>query len=87
MLGLIYPVLGQPATLVESGADIEVFMREELSAVGRQGLPSNLQQSSPPRMILHDVGVDPAALARLMELAEKHRVQALGVPAFTCVRN
>jgi hypothetical protein len=33
-------------------------------------------------MIFHDIGADPAALARLMELAEKHRVQGLGVPAF-----
>jgi glutaredoxin len=84
VLGLIYPVLGQPATLVESGTAIEVFVREGCpSCAAAKRFLADLQRERPAlRIIFHDIGVDPAALARLMELAEKHRVQALGVPAF-----
>lgn len=83
-LGLISPVLGQPATLVESGADIEVFVIEGCPSCGAAKVfLEDLQRERPTlRLIFYDVGADPAALARLMALAEKHRVQALGVPAF-----
>jgi hypothetical protein len=84
VFGLSHPWLAQPANLVESGADIEVFMREGCPSCGAaKRFLEDLQRERPAlHIIFHDIGVDPAALARLLELAEKHHVQGLGVPAF-----
>jgi glutaredoxin len=78
VLGLVYPMPGQPATPVELGADIEVFVREGCpSCAAAKRFLESLQRERPAlRMIFHDVGGDPAALARLLELAEQHQVQA-----------
>jgi glutaredoxin len=84
VFGLVYSALGQTTDPAGTGADIEVFMREGCpSCAAAKRFLEELQRERPAlRMIFHDIGADPAALARLMELAEKHRVQGLGVPAF-----
>jgi Domain of unknown function (DUF4111) len=54
------------------------YMKPSIEAcpwVGAEGRPAL-------RITFHDIGLDPAALGRLMELAEKHQVQGLGLPAF-----
>ncbi len=65
-------------------AGIEVFIREGCPHCAAAKLfLEDLQRERPElRIVLHDVGEDAAALARLKDLAARHGVQTLGVPAF-----
>src|SRR5512139_1483353 len=64
-------------------ADIEVFVREGCPHCARaKEFLAGLQRERPQlRIIFHDVGQEPAALARLQSLAERHG-EATRVPAF-----
>ncbi|HET7832912.1 MAG TPA: NrdH-redoxin [Gallionella sp.] len=75
-----------PAAVNQATAqpDIEVFVREGClrCAAARQFL-SRLPQERPGlRIVLRDVGREPAALEQLKRIAEKQRATAVSVPAF-----
>jgi glutaredoxin len=75
---------GQTVDAIPPAVDIEVFTRAGCPrcAAAKRFL-DDLQQERPElRIVVHDVGQDPTALARLKELAAKLGVQTLGVPAF-----
>jgi glutaredoxin len=77
-------VPGQTIDAASPGTDIEVFVREGCpSCAAAKRFLEDFQRERPSLgLILHDIEVDPGALERLMALAAKHQVQALGVPAF-----
>ena len=84
LLWLAGPSAGQTADARLSGVDIEVFTRADCPrcAAAKRFL-DDLQQEQPGlRIVVHDIGEDPAALARLRELAATRGIHALGVPAF-----
>ena len=64
--------------------DIEVFVRQGCPhCTEAKRFLEDLQRDRPNlRIVLRDVGQDPTALRRLQELAARHGVQVLGVPAF-----
>jgi glutaredoxin len=70
---------------VPSTPDIEVFMREGCPACSAaKRFLDDLQWERPGLQVIYsDVGWDSEALARLQALADRHRVSALGVPAFS----
>jgi glutaredoxin len=68
----------------EGDADVEMFTRDgcPYCAAAREFL-EDLQRRRPDvRVVLRDVQRDPAALDRLVALAERHGIEQLGVPAF-----
>jgi hypothetical protein len=73
---------------VDAGArpapEVEMFTRAGCPwcAAARTFLEELRHERPDLRLVVRDVGADPAALARLRELAARHGVQALGVPAF-----
>jgi glutaredoxin len=84
LLWLAGPSMAQTADATPPAVDIEVFTRAGCPrcAAAKRFL-DNLQQERPGlRIVVHDVGQDPTALARLKELAAQQGVQTLGVPAF-----
>jgi hypothetical protein len=82
--GLICPGLGHPADTLQSVADLEVFVREGCPrCAAAEHFLADLQREWPAlQIIVHDIGKDPRALARLQHLAALMGVQTLGVPAF-----
>jgi len=88
LLWLAGPSAGQTLDVVPAGVDIEMFTREGCPrcAAAKRFL-DDLQQERPElRIVVHDVGKDPVALARLRELAASLGIHALGVPAFALRR-
>jgi glutaredoxin len=84
LLGLAAPSMGETADAISPAVDIEVFTRADCPrcAAAKRFL-DDLQQERPGLwIVVHDVGQDLTALARLKELAAQAGVQALGVPAF-----
>jgi glutaredoxin len=84
LLGLAGLSVRQTADVIPPAVDIEVFTRAGCPrcAAAKRFL-DDLQHEQPGlRIVVHDVGQDPTALARLQDLAAKLGVQALGVPAF-----
>jgi thiol-disulfide isomerase/thioredoxin len=68
----------------DEGPDIEVWTAEgcPYCEAGLAFLEELARQRPDLRIVVHDVGGDAAALARLREEAGRHGVTALGVPAF-----
>ena len=84
LLGLLCPSVGQTADAITPGVDIEVFTRAGCPRCdAAKRFLDDLQQERPGlRIVVHDVGQDPAALARLQELGVTLGIRTLGVPAF-----
>jgi glutaredoxin len=84
LLWLAGPSMAQTADATPPAVDIEVFTRAGCPrcAAAKRFL-DDLQQERPElRIVVHDVGQDPTALARLKQLAAQLGVHTLGVPAF-----
>ena len=83
---LILLGMASPPPLVKEGdkADVEVFMRKGCPhCESAKRFLEALQQDFPDLTIhFRDVGEDPDARARLMELASQFKVSQIGVPAF-----
>lgn len=64
--------------------DIEVFVRQGCPhCTEAKRFLEDLRRDRPSlRIVLRDVGQDPTTLSQLQELAARHGVQILGVPAF-----
>jgi hypothetical protein len=82
--GLICPGPGHPADTPQSVADLEVFVREGCPrCAAAERFLADLQREWPVlQIVVHDIGKDPGALARLQDLADLMGIQAWGVPAF-----
>jgi glutaredoxin len=84
LLWLAGPSMAQTADATPPAVDIEVFTRAGCPrcAAAKRFL-DDLQQERPELwIVVHDVGQDPTALARLKKLAVQLGVQTLGVPTF-----
>ena len=82
--GLICPGPGHPADTPQSVADLEVFVRDGCPrCAAAERFLADLQREWPAlQIVVHDIGKDPGALARLQDLAVVLGIQTLGVPAF-----
>ena len=72
------------ASVDRPGVDLEVFVREGCPhCADAKTFLTGLQERLPAlRIAIYDVGDDPDALARLIELAKQQNVHSIGVPAF-----
>jgi hypothetical protein len=86
LIGLVVLVLAVPggATAAAEGPDIEVWSLEgcPYCAAALAFLDDLRRQRPDLRIVVHDVGRDAAALARLREEAAQHGITTPGVPAF-----
>jgi glutaredoxin len=84
LAGLVAVCLVPGIAAADTGADIEMFTREGCPyCAAALGFLGELQRERPAlRIVVHDVQADPAARDRFVELAARHGVEQLGVPAF-----
>jgi glutaredoxin len=83
LTGLVVLVLLFPAAAEDPpDPDIEMFTREgcPFCAAALEYLEELRRERPELRIQVSDVQKDPRALARLVELAEQHRVEHLGCP-------
>jgi hypothetical protein len=84
--GIAAPRAGLPAEAPPAAAeaDIEVFTREGCPrCAAAERFLATLEREQPAlRIVVQNVGKNPAALARLKDLAAQHGIQTPGVPAF-----
>ena len=88
LIGLLTVWMGVPlpaqAESPEPSPDIEVFVQEGCPhcAAAKIFLEDLRRERPALRMLMHDVGKDKAALARMKELSERFGVRSPGVPTF-----
>ena len=81
---LAYPHTSQVSVPLPPTPDLEIFSREGCPrCAAAKRFVTHLQQQRPTLwIVVHEVDKEPAALARLHDLAAQQGIQTLGVPAF-----
>lgn len=84
LTALVFPLRSAAVEPAREQPEIEVFVRQGCPhCTEAKRFLEDLQRDRPTlRIVIRDIGEDPTALRQLQELAARHGVQALGVPAF-----